>query len=51
MSSDKPIHVLVTVTKDGESKSYEKWANKEEAKKILSYDKPTPTRYAPQGGL
>ena len=51
MSRDKPIHVLITVTKDGKSNSYEKWANKGEAQKILSYDKPIPTRCAPQGGL
>ena len=51
MSSDKPIHILVTVTEDGESVAYEKWVSEEEAQNISSYDKPTPKRCDPQDGL
>lgn len=38
MSSDKPIHILITVTKDGKSEAYEKWVSEEELK-TLKYDK------------
>jgi hypothetical protein len=34
MSSDKPIHILVTVTEDGESVAYERWMNEEELKTL-----------------
>ena len=38
MSSDKPIHILVTVTEDGESVVYERWVSEKELK-TLKYDK------------
>lgn len=30
----KPIHILITVTEDGESVAYEKWVSEEELKTL-----------------
>ena len=44
MSSDKPIHILVTVTEDGESVAYEKWVSEEELALYLEGSAKQPVR-------
>jgi hypothetical protein len=44
MSSDKPIHILVTVTEDGESVAYERWVNVEELALYLEGSAKQPVR-------
>jgi hypothetical protein len=44
MPTPKPIHILITVTEDGESVAYEKWVSVEELALYLEGSAKQPVR-------